>query len=324
MRGHIRKYKGRWAGVIELDRDPVTGKRRQKWVYADTERECEKLVNEFIYQVRTGTYIESSKATVEDYLNQWLDVYAKNNLAPSTYRSYKGIATVHLNPRIGNIKLDKLTPMKIQAMYSELLNTHLSPTSVLYIHRILHKALSQAVKWGLLASNPTDKVEAPKKRKVVFGTWDNKTILKALELAKDTPLYIPILLSATTGLRVGEICALRWADMDLDKNQISVRYTYQRVDKQWILKNTKTDGSSRMVILPAVVSNILKKQKQKQKEWQLFHGPDYQLSGFINTWPDGRPIVTEYVGKQFKKFVEENDLPLFDFMIFGIHMQQSC
>ena len=101
--------------------------------------------------------------------------------------------------------------------------------------------------------------------------------------------------------------------MDLDKNQISVRYTYQRVDKQWILKNTKTDGSSRMVILPAVVSNILKKQKQKQKEWQLFHGPDYQLSGFINTWPDGRPIVTEYVGKQFKKFVEENGLPVIRF-----------
>jgi len=90
---------------------------------------------------------------------------------------------------------------------------------------------------------------------------------------------------ATTGLWEGEIYALRWADLDFDKNQISIRYTYQRVNKEWILKNTKTDGSSRMVIIPKIVSDILKKQKLQQKEWQLFYGPDYVFSGFINTWP---------------------------------------
>lgn len=175
MRGHIRKYRGRWAGVVELGRDPVTGKRRQKWVYADSEQECQRKVNKLIYEIQTGIYVEPSKLNVKEYLDMWLKNYAKSNVAPSTYRSYKEIIGNHISPKIGNIELSKLKPFEIQQMYTKLSETHLSSTTVLYIHRILHKALGQAVKWDMVRDNPASRVDPPKKRKVQYNTWDSST-----------------------------------------------------------------------------------------------------------------------------------------------------
>lgn len=309
MRGHIRKYKGRWAGVVELERDPVTGKRRQKWVYADTEKECQRKVNELIYRIQTNTYVETSKLKMNDYLDMWLKNYAKGNVAPSTYRSYEGIVRVHLKPRIGSIDINKLKPIRIQQLYTELLDTHLSSTSVLYIHRVLHKALQEAVKWGLITSNPADNVNPPKKRKIQYSTWDSDTISKALELAEGTLLYVPIVLAATTGARLGEICGLQWNDVDLETGQISIRYTYQKINGNWELKSVKTNGSNRLVIIPKAVIQILRKHRLWQKKNMAFFGPDYHYNNFVNTWPDGRPVLTEYITKNFKKFIKEHGLP---------------
>lgn len=309
MKGHVRKYRGRWAGVVELGRDPVTGKRRQKWVYADTKKECQEKVNKLIYEIQAGIYVEPSKHSVEEYLNMWLQNYAKSNVAPSTYRSYKEIISNHISPKIGNIELSKLKPFQIQEMYTKLSETHLSSTTILYIHRILHKALEQAVKWEMIRDNPASKVDPPKKRKVQYNTWDSKTIAKALELAKGTPLYIPIVLATTTGARVGEICGLQWSNVDLEKGQISIIYTFQRIDKEWQLKPVKIDRSNRLVIIPDVVVNILRQHKLWQKKNRILFGPDYYHSDHVNTWPDGRPILTEYITKQFKKFIKKHNLP---------------
>ncbi len=309
MRGHIRKYRGRWAGVVELERDPVTGKRRQKWVYADTKKECEIKVAELIYKIENGAYFEPTRMTVAEYLDMWLQQYAKGNVAPATYRSYEGIIRVHVVPRIGNMQLEKLKPIHMQTMYTELSKTHLSSTTVLYIHRVMHKALGQAVKWRIISENPTDFVDPPKKRSVQYSTWDNETIVKALELSEGTLLYIPIVLAATTGMRVGEICGLQWEDINLEKGHIYVKYTYQRIDGQWQLKDVKTNGSKRLVVIPNAVIDILKRQKLWQKENRLLFGPNYECNDHLNTWPDGRPVLTDYITKEFRKFTIENDLP---------------
>lgn len=130
-----------------------------------------------------------------------------------------------------------------------------------------------------------------------------------MELAKGTPLYIPIVLATTTGARVGEICGLQWNNVDLEKGQISIVYTFQRIDKKWQLKPVKTDRSNRLVIIPDIVVNILRQQKHWQKKNRAFFGSDYHHNTHVTTWPDGRPILTEYVTKQFKKFIQEHNLP---------------
>lgn len=163
--------------------------------------------------------------------------------------------------------------------------------------------------WEVIADNPASKVDPPKKRKIQYSTWDNSDIANALGLAKDTPLYIPIMLAATTGARVGEICGLQWNNVDLDKGQISIVYTYQRIDREWYLSPVKTDKSNRLVIIPSIVVNILRQHKYWQKKNRAFFGPDYHYNTHVNTWPDGRPILTDYVTKYFKKFIREHQLP---------------
>lgn len=309
MRGHVRKYRGRWAGVVELERDPVTGKRRQKWVYADTEKECQQRVNELIYELQTDTYVEDSNLTVEDYLHTWLEEYTKHTISHSTYVSYEVAIRLHINPYIGDIPLSKVKPFHIQSMYGKLLHKGLSSTSVLYVHKVLRQALNLAIEWNIVQKNATDAVKPPRKRKVEYKIWENDTILEALTLSKGTVLYLPILLAVTTGMRQGEICGLQWQDVDLKGGYISVKYTYQRVNGENILKETKTDGSRRLIAIPKTIIKELEKQRLWQKENRLFFGQDYELNTFVNTWEDGRPVLTEYVCKAFPKFIERNGLP---------------
>ena len=309
MKGRVIKYRNFWAGVIELGRDPETGKRLQKWVYGSTEEECQKKLNILIYELQENIYEEPTDMSVSDFMDLWLANYAENNLAPSTYRSYKEIVKNHISPRIGKIHIDKLKPFQIQKMYTNLGKTKLSPTTILYIHRVLHKALSQGVKWEIIGSNPAAKADPPKKRKIQYNLWDNSDIARAVELAKDTLFYIPILLATTTGLRAGEICGLQWNNIDLDRCQLSILYTYQRIDSEWKLKNVKTEKGNRPVVIPEAIVDILKQHKTWQKKNQMFFGEEYQYNTHVTTWPDGRPITTEYISKSFPKFIKENNLP---------------
>lgn len=309
MKGHIRKHNGRWAGVIEMDRDPITGKRKQKWIYADTKRECQEKVNEMIYQLQINNYVEESEVILEKFLYTWLEEYTKHTIAPSTYVSYEVAARLHINPYIGKMQLSKIKPFHVQSMYGKLLAKGLSTTSVLYVHKVLRQALNLAVEWNMIHHNVTNAVKPPQKRNMEYTTWENSTIVEALTLSKGTTLYLPILLGVTTGMRQGEICGLQWQDVDLKKGYISVRYTYQRVNGENILKETKTKGSRRLIAIPQVIVTELEKQRLWQKENKLFFGQEYELNTFVNTWEDGKPVLTDYVCKAFAKFVKNNNLP---------------
>src|SRR5699024_6815935 len=81
------------------------------------------------------------------------------------------------------------------------------------------------------------------------------------------------------------------------------------IEKEWQLKNVKTEGSRRPVVIPNAIIDILKRQRKWQKENRLLYGQNYEQNDHLTTWPDGRPVLTDYITKQFKKFVEEKELP---------------
>ena len=153
MRGHIRKRKNSYAIVIDVGRDPATGKRKQQWVSVKgTKKDAERKLSEMLNQLDNGTFIKPSKSTFADFLEVWLRDYV-NQLAPRTAEGYEYILRCHVIPSLGNVNLVQLKPEHLQKYYSSKIENGradgkggLSRRTMRHHHMVIHKALSCAVK----------------------------------------------------------------------------------------------------------------------------------------------------------------------------------
>src|SRR5436190_6464374 len=170
MKGHIRQRGPQsWAVVLELGRD-ATGKRRQKWhTVRGGKKDAQRELARLLHEINTGGYVEPSRMTLSDYLDRWLDDYARASVSAKTFERYEEIIRLHLKPALGHHPLSKLQPLHIARYYSEALASGrkdgrggLSARSVLHHHRLLRSALHQAVKWLLVPRNPADAVDPPR------------------------------------------------------------------------------------------------------------------------------------------------------------------
>ncbi|MBA4541952.1 site-specific integrase [Thermoactinomyces daqus] len=319
MKGHVRKRGSKWCFIIDLGRDPETGKRKQKWFSGfNTKKEAERAMATKIHELNQGVFIEPSKITLEDYLKRWLQDYALTNCAPRTYEGYESIIRNHLIPSLGKITLDRLKPMHIQKYYSDKLDHGrsdkkggLSARTVHHHHRLLHKALEQAVKWQVITVNPVRAVSPPKPKRKQIQVLTRDEVLLLLKAAENSKLYEPIFFAVNTGMRRGEIFALRWSDVDFENQLISIRRTLHRTkDSGFVFRDSaKTDGSRRSIAVSDSVVKMLKKIKRKQLEQKMALGPAYQDHDLIFCRPDGTPFDLDYLSKAFGQFIRKANLP---------------
>ncbi|MGA2186260.1 MAG: tyrosine-type recombinase/integrase [Bryobacteraceae bacterium] len=295
MKGHIRRRGERsWAIILDLDRGP-DGKRRQKWhTVQGTKKEAERKLTEILHSLATGSYIEPSETTVGEYLLRWLADYAKINVGAKTYERYDGIVRNDLIPALGSIPLLKLQPLQIQAYYTAALQSGrkdgkggLSAQTVLHHHRLLRKALAQAMRWNLLAANVADRVEAPHPRPKEMQPLDEAESADLIHAAEGTRLYVSILLAVTTGLRRGEILALTWSDVDLPGRRLFVRHALEETRNGVNVKEPKSRRGRRTVTLPAFVVDSLKVHKAEQELRKRALGAAYDDRGLVCCGEDG-------------------------------------
>ena len=241
MRGHVRERgKGNWYAVLDV-RDPATGKRRRKWhsLQAKGKREAQIECADLISRLAHGTYLEPDKTTLAEFLDRWLE-HTKANVAPRTHERYAEIAKKNIAPLLGNAILAKLKPAQLSEAYCNALSEGrrdgkggLSPRTVLHMHRVLKQALKQGVRWELLHRNPADAVQPPKVEKHRMATYDMAQTAALLEALKDERIYIPVLLAVLCGLRRGEIAALRWRNVDLEKSSLAVVESVESDERQY-------------------------------------------------------------------------------------------
>ena len=151
MQGSIQKRTGKngrvtWTVVVDLPRDPATGKRKQTRLSAPTRKELETKLAEMLTAISRGTYVEPTILTTAEYLERWL-AEAAASLRPGTLDRYRRIARIHLAPGLGGTPLPRLTALQIQALHRSTLAAGAAPGSVRLHHAVLRKALDQAVRW---------------------------------------------------------------------------------------------------------------------------------------------------------------------------------
>jgi integrase len=311
MKGHIRERSpGHWAIVLEI-RDPQSGKRKRKWhSFAGTKRQAQDECARLVSQLRAGTYLEPSRTTVGEYLEQWLS-HVQIQISPRTFERYCEIVRNNIIPALGSIVLKNLQPPHISQAYAKALTNGrrdgkggLSPATVVYMHRIIRHALKQAVLWNLLYRNPADAVKPPKLERKAPDTYDTDEAVQVLETLRPTRMFIPTVLGMLCGLRRGEIAALRWHSVDLDRDQLAVVASTEQLAGKKNCREKETKGKRhRTIALSKQVVIELRAHKTRQAEELLRIGVRMKRDQHVVAKEDGSPLQPRSLTQEWKRLL---------------------
>jgi integrase len=291
MPGYIRKRGKAWQVVINIGRDPLTGRRRQRFESVKGKRKDAEFVRTRLLRERdTGLDLEPGRVTTGAFLERWLKDYAQARTAPKTSKRYGELLRLCVLPVIGDIPLAKLRPSHIQAVHGQVIASGRSPRTALHVHRVLKEALGHGVKWQLAARNPADAVEAPRPDRYEIRVPLPDEIRRLLAAADETPYGILIYTAATTGMRLGELLGLRWRDVDLGSAVLSVVQTAQYANGTIIFRAPKTAKGRRSVALSGSTVEKLRAHRQRQLEQRLALGPAYKNQGLVFAGASGEAL----------------------------------
>lgn len=317
MQGHITKRGDTYYVVVYLGRGP-DGRKKYKWIRAGKrKKDAEAELARIVHGIHMGTYVDAGKMTVADLLERWLADYAKHNVARRTYERYEEIVRKHWIPAIGHIELGKLQPIHIQEQYTRWTEEGrldgrgggLSPKTVVQHHRVLRKALQWGLKMQLIARNPADAAQPPRPARREMRALDAQQTVRLLQACEGTPLYIPVLLAVTCGMRRGEILGLRWKDVDLERGVLTVRQTLEETRDGLRFKGPKTAAGNRSVALPSLAVQALRRHRVQQAKERLLMGPAYEDHDLVCARPDGKPLRPDYLSQALPRVAQQAGLP---------------
>jgi integrase len=311
--GHIRqRSSGSFELRYSLGTDPATGKRRMvTTTVKGNHRAAEKELRRLLRTLDTGEHVDPSRMTVREWLTTWLTM-VREEVAPKSHERYAEIVRNFLVPALGNMPLVKLAPSHIQEAYNVWANGGrrdgkkggLSPRTRRHIHRILSSALARAVEQQLLARNPADafRKRLPKVEHREMTTLSPEQSARLLTEIKHTRIYWPVLLALSTGMRRGEVFALRWRNVDLDRGFLRVMESLEQTKTGIRFKAPKTDRT-RTVTLPAFAVAELRRLKREQAEELLMLGTRQTGETLVCARADGLPLQPQSLTHQFTRLI---------------------
>jgi len=263
--GIYERADGQWCASLAIGYD-AKGKRRRRVIYGVTKAALlEKLKQLYATSPSGVLNVQSTRLTVAQYLNHWLGNVARPRIRPTTYKLYEGLIRLHINPRIGGLRLSKLTATHIEALYAELARDGVSSRNRQLVHARLYTSLKKAVRLKLIPHNVCLDVDRPVAKKKEFPVFDPGQASRFLDAARRDRLFALYVLAVTTGLRQGELLGLWWDDIDLDRGTLSVRGQLQEVAGALARVEPKTKESRRRVTLPAAAVSALRSHRERMQ-----------------------------------------------------------
>ena len=330
--GSIRKRKnGTWEGRYTIGYDAL-GKQKQISLYGKTRAEVARKLNEKTAAIQNGTYIIPRDHTLLEWLGIWLTTYAYIKVRPSTYASYQAYINNHIAPFLGGVKLQKLTTEQLQLFFNNKVKSGrldgkggLSPKTIRNMYNMLHEALRQAVTNKYLSINVSEGVVLPTHQLptiVVFKPEEQQAILKACRKER---LGFAIELDFMTGLRIGELCALKWRDFDFSEKLFTVQRTLQRVQKKTaeihekstkteiVEGETKTKNGKRVIPMTDTMFANLIQHRSRQTFEKLRAGRGYEDNGYVFANEIGCPIEPSYLRDVYERILKTAGVPHYKF-----------
>jgi integrase len=299
-----RVIDGLWVGMLDLG--VVGGRRRRKTVYGQTKREVLQKLSTLRTAHDHGIDLLAPTLTVGQWLDAWLsEVKGFDGTRPRTLTLYKGLAERYVKPVIGTVRIDKLTPAHVQRLVTETRDTQTSrgtppsASTLRHVYKLVRNALGDAYRMELVTRNVATQVKAPplsSQRRLGLDLAEAKRLLLVIDGERLEALYV---LAMTTGLRRGELLALRWDDIDLRSRQLHVRRAIQRIDGKLQLVEPKTSSARRTVVLPRFAVRHLLQHKERQDGERLALGDAWREHGLVFASSIGTPIEPRNLNRRW-------------------------
>ena len=308
MSGSIRIRKSKsgkvtYQLVIEKGVDS-NGKRRRDFYSYKTRKEAQNALAEKINELNHNTYIEPSKMTVEQALDEWYATTVEPVLKANTKRGYL-VNIGHLKKGIGRILLQKLTALQIQNFYNELEKQGFSPRSIQYIHTNLKSALKYFCKMQVISKNAAEFANVPKQKKAKNDYYTEEETQQLIEKSKDCDIYLEILLAVGMGLRRGEVLALTWDNVNFKTSSLTINKSLSRIEGTDIVSSTKTASGERTLKIPNFVLNALSERRQKQWNDRKILHEAYHENNLVCCRSDGSYYVCGSFTTKFSKHLNK-------------------
>ena len=284
-----RRPDGRWQGSITIGRDD-RGRLIRKYFYGKTRKETSEKLNRAIEELRDNRFInKSDNPTVEQWCHEWLWSYKRNSVKQKTFDQYETILRTHIIPDIGDIRLADLKTMHIQRIINKMHDSGLSHRTIEVMKIVMHAALKQAQRNKLVSENVCENVVLPRKQPKHIRVLNEDEPTKLIAAFKDNYIGRGLLFALYTGMRRGEVLALKWSDYDKNEKTISITKALSRVrtynkdgNKTMLTVTTpKTDTSIRTVPLIDKAVELLAEHKRKQERYMELVGDYYTDNDLI-------------------------------------------
>lgn len=309
-----------WKARVYVGTDSKGRERRRAQTFA-TRKEARRWANRLERELSSGgMMLPDPKLVVEEYFREWLDG-RRERIRLTTFLRYDDMIRLHVGPALGAVKLAQLSPAMIQDFYRDLETKGLSSTSALHIHRLLHVALRDAMRQGLIVRNVAspDCVEPPRRRKAERHIWDFEQVRLFLATAKRGATdfesfrnYTLWLFALCTGTRAGEIEGLKWDHVDLGLNLVRIDRQLQRVYAKQVEPedkvqtcDPKSEHGKRTIPLVPLLAEELLKLKGRQDHLRAELGDRYIDEGYVFTQPHGKPIHMDNIrSRAYRRTIE--------------------
>jgi integrase len=299
----------RWVVDVTVS----TGKRKR--FYFKTKQEAIRGRNELLREVEQSTLATGPRRKLGEYLEDWIENVHKDELRISTYVKYKKLIK-YIVAELGNVWLQKLTPEQVRRFYTRLGKKKedggrgLSSKTIHEVHGVLHLALENAVRWSYVSRNVCDLVKPPRivSREPTPLTLEQAQAL--LETVREHRLEVLLAVAVVTGMRRGELVALRWSNIDFKRKTLLVLHTVDYIPKYgYVETEPKTKAGKRLVKLPDFLLDMLKQHRAKLLEQQLKKGVAWENRDLV--FPDlrGGYFNPGYLDKVFAKLLREAGVP---------------
>jgi integrase len=243
----------------------ATGVKR-KAVYAKTRKEVSEKLTAAMADASKGITADGGPKTVGAFLTSWLKNSVRGSVRKSTYDRHESLCRVHLIPALGRKKLKTLGASDVAGFYRSRLDSGCSAASVHKMHETLHKALKQAVRWGYMTKNPADDVDVPRVHTEEVHPLSRDEARMFLKVVRGDRLEALYMVALHTGLRQGELLALRWEDVDIEEKTLIVRRTITKDGGKLLMGPTKTTKGRRTVKLTRDAADALREHLTRQLE----------------------------------------------------------
>ena len=303
--GTIRLRKdGRWEGRIVIGYDE-NGLPKTKNVLAKTKGECIEKLKVLKSTITPDTPVKlKADMPFGEWLDYWYETYCKPNARPATQRTYEGYIRLYLHPRLGNIPLNKVTISDVQQMCTWMMTEArldqkngdggLSDSQVINCYSLCDRVLEKAMAEKLIVRNPAKGCKLPPNRPNEMKVLSREDMQKVLIQAKEENYYELFLLEFATGLRLGELMALQWDDVDLVTGELRINKQVNLVDSKLVISEPKTKAAVRTLILPPSVRKVLAEYKTRVNSRWLFPSPK----------KDDLPIIPSAVSRRLHTLLE--------------------